>query len=902
MISRIVIGLLLGIGCTLYHLHYDPWAQKKVESILLASLSEIFNCNVSGSVQYWNVVQPCMRIKNLTMAARDGSWRWSAKKYASFFSWHDVFTTGVMPLHMRLEELEGVSSMHGSVPAVAPHINDLMKGPDLPIPVIMMGADIAKATLRIVDDKFELETNWRCKARRVGATFRSHFRFSNGTLSKQKKLLAQHISGTMGVDATQKDVQSAVQYDLKTNMQCHLAQLGEYPLCTIQGSWGKNGLRVQLESADKSLRLNPLVITQEGDDWQIRAQAAMPASFLYTMMTQKDDALLQGSCAIQLKGSLAEDGDLDGCIICEDFYHPWLSNTTIFNSLFSKVNKKITSNWHIKNGEHGLAGSFYWDIEQQKGTFSGTNESSIASAVVPFWRINPQEIRFDFDYDALAHQGTGSYVCTLQHVLDEKEVKIQGTQLLNADSVISSHGSISNYTYGITGTSAYPYLSEWYLKKEDTCLAQCHYEKPNNGYAVAIDFSLLKELVFLSWHYELFGEGILKGKGRIEPDFISLGLSFEKATIRLPQTYNFLSNASLELQWYHAQKKLQYQNLQATLHSGSLWSPAGRCFFDKEWSPTFVHAPFFIDRCLVSAKKDLFAVASGNFLLTKNQKNPFHLHGSLIINRAQLKENIFSEQVQKKLFSSTERELPQWPITCDVTVETKEPIRIDTPFLKANSQVALHASGSLHAPVLEGMICVPTGTIGFPYKPLEITKGELRFVKEQPLNPLVEVIAKNNIKNHHLTLNVTGSLQDTMVLLESTPPLSQEQIVGLLMAGAHEDSLDALIPAMLMKNVTNYIVSSHQSNFFDRFIKPWMRQVNVHLKPQLSDQSGRGGLRGALEIVLNERWRALIEKNFTLTEDTHFELEYILSDDVTFRMIRDERRDIGGEVEMKWKF
>jgi len=27
-----------------------------------------------------------------------------------------------------------------------------------------------------------------------------------------------------------------------------------------------------------------------------------------------------------------------------------------------------------------------------------------------------------------------------------------------------------------------------------------------------------------------------------------------------------------------------------------------------------------------------------------------------------------------------------------------------------------------------------------------------------------------------------------------------------------------------------------------------------------------------------------------------------LSDDITLRAIRDERRDLGGEVEMRWKF
>jgi len=48
--------------------------------------------------------------------------------------------------------------------------------------------------------------------------------------------------------------------------------------------------------------------------------------------------------------------------------------------------------------------------------------------------------------------------------------------------------------------------------------------------------------------------------------------------------------------------------------------------------------------------------------------------------------------------------------------------------------------------------------------------------------------------------------------------------------------------------------------------------------------------------------QVLIQKNFSLTEDTKFELEYFFSDDITLRAIRDERRDIGGEVELRWKF
>jgi hypothetical protein len=88
-------------------------------------------------------------------------------------------------------------------------------------------------------------------------------------------------------------------------------------------------------------------------------------------------------------------------------------------------------------------------------------------------------------------------------------------------------------------------------------------------------------------------------------------------------------------------------------------------------------------------------------------------------------------------------------------------------------------------------------------------------------------------------------------------------------------------------------------NFFQGILKP-LRKIT--LVPSFTDQSGRGGLRGALDIDLSERWRALVQNNFSLSEDTKFEVDYLLSDDISIRGIRNERRDVCGEVEMRWKF
>jgi hypothetical protein len=169
---------------------------------------------------------------------------------------------------------------------------------------------------------------------------------------------------------------------------------------------------------------------------------------------------------------------------------------------------------------------------------------------------------------------------------------------------------------------------------------------------------------------------------------------------------------------------------------------------------------------------------------------------------------------------------------------------------------------------------------------------------------LIELVAKNKIKKYNVTMHIAGSLSNPHIMLESSPPLTEEQIIGLLLIGSQEESLNIVMPALVMQNVKNLVLGKNErSSTIERSFKKLLFPFkNIHLVPSFTDQTGRGGLRGAVEIDVNDRWRALVQKNFSLTEDTRFELEYLLSDDISVRGFRDERRDLGGEVEMRWKF
>src|SRR5690606_15488670 len=98
----------------------------------------------------------------------------------------------------------------------------------------------------------------------------------------------------------------------------------------------------------------------------------------------------------------------------------------------------------------------------------------------------------------------------------------------------------------------------------------------------------------------------------------------------------------------HYQKSknvLQADNTTISLHTGKIQSLRATASFDENNQLLFAHAPLILDKCLFNIKKDLFAIVSGNLFYTQSKsRNPF-IQGSIILDRGQLKENLFSNVI-----------------------------------------------------------------------------------------------------------------------------------------------------------------------------------------------------------------------------------------------------------------
>jgi len=240
---------------------------------------------------------------------------------------------------------------------------------------------------------------------------------------------------------------------------------------------------------------------------------------------------------------------------------------------------------------------------------------------------------------------------------------------------------------------------------------------------------------------------------------------------------------------------------------------------------------------------------------------------------------------------------------------SEQPIRAKTPTLETNASLNLRvnyskSSSVINIPQLTGNIKLDGGFLRFLQNKLRIDYGKIEFVANQMNDPIIDLIAKNRINKYMVSLQASGSLQKPTILVESTPELTEEQVLSLLLSGSENYKLQTDLLALIEQNLYNIVLGSkttfsQSANLLQKITRPLKY---IQISPDFTDQSGRGGIKGTINVNVNDQVKAQLQKNFNLQDDFSVQLEYLLSDDVNVRAIKDQRGELGAEVELRLKF
>lgn len=899
---------LLGIICCaligfILIIEDDPHLKNNLQSKLVHILSSALDCQFQTNVSQVNALTGTITLQNTFVREKNNNtWHWQADRIDIQISWLQSLLQKKMIAKIFINKISIQSSISNGQIAIIPHLKKYVSPSLTPFPFEVKKLVIHQGTAAIENQK-----NGSCNL-----AFRGHAIMTNFTQAPQAYVFCIALddgniatSNTTFMNAINGKLDG--QFSLGKGREsyanikgsCNLPQQpADDQICTIYGSLHPQQIQLHY-TTDSQIIQGKCTIDYEQNTYRIQASASCGyLTRLAGMHTHQLDgifSLIASGKPNALLTTLSIQASLDQC-----FYH-----TLALPSLQAQLTHHHDAMFHgtlqcRKENQLIAEGICTLDVQTKVGTISGKN-----SAPITFpedWSLLGQALALQCTLNP-AGELYGEYQATITNAKKMIDKTIKGIVHFTKDHLILQ-GTGEQCTYDFLA-AAQPF---WHLEYCDCDWQQepvitLKAESPAlfSGIIGSPILRLLAQAVGCSAP----GQETLHIKGSVGKT-VTIDISLKDGNIRLPYTYNLLQDIQATAVFDLTNRLFHINNLTLQLHKGNLQASRITGFFNKQHQLSYLHVPLLLNNCFLGMKKDLFALFSGALTGIYAPQKSTTVSGFVTLDRSHIRNNILSGEFRQNMLGTAATQFSRYhnDIDFNVRVMTRSPLRVKTSFLEAATHVHAQLTGSLTSPILTGAIEIINGSFLFPYKSLFIKRGKLYFLPHQTDDPVVDILAENNIRKYSVRMTVNGTVKNPNISFSSTPTLQEEQIIALLLGGSEDGSLFLAMPTSVMNSIQNLLFGpADTTSQFQRTLKNLFSPLkNLRITPSFSDQTARGGLRGSLIIDVNDRLRAIIEQNFSLTEDVVIQVEYDLSDDARIRATKDERGDLGGELEGRWKF
>ena len=639
MIKKLILALFCGIVGTLFVAQSDPWVHQQVGAAFKATYARAFHCTVTGNVEAVDFVHPRIILSNFSLSSSDGkgNWAWTAQQYHTGFSWSFFLLHRTIDMWVSAKNLTATTDMCDEMPSITPHIKALMSVPDLPIKIILKSTQIKNISLSIMADGARAQLCWDSNSKRTPNKLTSHFYLKQGIFTHQQQTVAHSLRGTLSTEVKTEPNNNESTFAI--NGQVDLPQLGDYPTCFITGTWHNNRGRFNVQSVDKALRIDPLILTQKDTTLHFNTSATFPLAYCINLLTQQSSSPVSGSCILNAQGSLDPEGQCEGYIACEDITNPWFADRSIVTGSFKKQQADFQGTVNLRTGIrsswHGL---FDWSGTKESGSCQLYNNITHPIPYSSRWHIQPHDATIDIAYHKPTNAFNLAYQIEATNSCTNATFNASGSLKTDDQQEVNGTGNFGSYQYKLSSTTQFPYLKHFTLSNnEGTSLITASYDGQKNSHTTHIAIPLIRTINEKIFDREMHGEGTVQITSAMKNNRLPAKMQLKDATIRLPQTYNFINGFDASIEADIANKRVTLRDIRCTLHSGSLYSPHATVWLDGKGALQFAHVPILIDHCLFTVKQDLFTMISGYLLFVKQPHQTACLNGHIFFDRSQLK-------------------------------------------------------------------------------------------------------------------------------------------------------------------------------------------------------------------------------------------------------------------------
>ena len=195
----------------------------------------------------------------------------------------------------------------------------------------------------------------------------------------------------------------------------------------------------------------------------------------------------------------------------------------------------------------------------------------------------------------------------------------------------------------------------------------------------------------------------------------------------------------------------------------------------------------------------------------------------------------------------------------NIAIRTDKPFLIQSNLARGRVTINLQAGGTGAAPSLTGFVLVNRLVVSLPFSRMEINDGRVDFAQgANLLDPSLNIVGRSTVSDYDVRARIFGNVSNPTVLLDSSPPLAQGDILVLLATGATTSQF-AQDPSLLAGRASFIVLEQLFRKFFpntnraDQQKQPFIDRFSVNIIP--------GSRAGEQDIVsrfrLTKNWEII---------------------------------------------
>ena len=173
----------------------------------------------------------------------------------------------------------------------------------------------------------------------------------------------------------------------------------------------------------------------------------------------------------------------------------------------------------------------------------------------------------------------------------------------------------------------------------------------------------------------------------------------------------------------------------------------------------------------------------------------------------------------------------------NISIRTDDAFLIQSNLARGRVTINLQAGGTGAAPSVTGFVQVDRLVASLPFSKMEIDNGRINFAQGgNILDPSLSILGRSTVSDYEVRMRIFGNVSNPTVLLDSSPPLAQGDILVLLATGSTTSQFEQN-PSLLAGRATFIVLEQLYRKFFpgtnraDGQKEPFIDRFSVNVGP-----------------------------------------------------------------------